>query len=122
MLITNSIGENENGIATVGGVCSVDLTDLEDLGAVVVYDRGLYKSMGIAAHEIGHSYKGLDLSVELSWSFAFTFRLGAEHDDPDEDEDRKFTCPEGFLMNSVAGNNVFFFSNCSDIAISRYVK
>lgn len=55
-LITNSIGENEFGIATVGGVCSVDLKDLEDLGAVVVYDRGLFKSMGIAAHEIGHSY------------------------------------------------------------------
>lgn len=25
-------------------------------------------------------------------------------------------------MNSVAANNVFFFSNCSDTAISKYVK
>lgn len=56
ILITNSLGENEFGIATVGGVCSVDKKDREDLGAVVVYDRGQLKSMGVAAHEIGHSY------------------------------------------------------------------
>lgn len=62
-LITNSIGENEFGIATVGGVCSVDLKDLEDLGAVVVYDRGLFKSMGIAAHEIGHAYVQCNIRV-----------------------------------------------------------
>lgn len=54
-LITNSKGENEFGIATVKGVCSIDLEDLEDSGAVVVYDRGQFKSMGVAAHEIGHS-------------------------------------------------------------------
>lgn len=53
-LITNSKGENENGIASLKGACKIDLEDLEDSSALVVYDRGLFKSMGVAAHEIGH--------------------------------------------------------------------
>lgn len=55
ILFTNSIGENEFGIASLRGACSIDLEDLEDSGAVVVYDRGQFKSMGICAHEIGHA-------------------------------------------------------------------
>lgn len=57
----------------------------------------------------------------------YIFRLGAEHDDADDDDDKddnvkKVYCPKGFLMNSESANNVFFFSNCTDSAISSYVK
>lgn len=54
-LITNSEGVNDYGIATLGGACNIDIESKEDSGAVVVYDKGQFKSMGVAAHEIGHS-------------------------------------------------------------------
>lgn len=49
--------------------------------------------------------------------FEYVFRLGAEHDD-----EKNVGCPNGFLMNSVTGNNFYFFSKCSDRAISEFVK
>jgi len=97
ILITNSASVNEKGIATVKGVCSLDIPNRQELGAVVVYDRGQFKSMGVCSHEIGHT-------------------LGAQHDDND------VQCPKGFLMRSITSNHLFFFSNCSDSAISTYVN
>lgn len=55
VLITNSQGENDYGIATPGGACQVDDDSQLDLAAVVVYDIGEFKSMGVTAHEIGHA-------------------------------------------------------------------
>lgn len=55
VLITNSQGENDFGISGVGSLCESNWEDLEDSGAVVVYDIGQFKSMGVTAHEIGHA-------------------------------------------------------------------
>ncbi|KAJ6634292.1 A disintegrin and metalloproteinase with thrombospondin motifs 16 [Pseudolycoriella hygida] len=92
-LITNSEGINDYGIASVGGACD------NEYAAALIYDRGLFKSMAVAAHEIGHI-------------------VGAEHDDDPDFCD----VSEGFIMDSTTQNNFFFFSECSNKMIGAFVN
>ncbi|XP_035711815.1 uncharacterized protein LOC118437124 [Folsomia candida] len=100
-LMTASRAEWFGGLAHAGGTCWVDDRLRMDYGTCVWNDVGDWGSIKTGTHELAHT-------------------IGAPHDD-----DQGASCgdvPWGFIMDTRLGGNRYFFSECSDRWMSKFVN
>ncbi|XP_021953584.1 uncharacterized protein LOC110850459 [Folsomia candida] len=99
-LITATRLEWGGGLAWGSGTCGVDNGRRIDWGTCVWNDGGDWGSVTVGAHEMAHT-------------------IGAPHDD---DPNANCPPPYGFIMSGGNDNYRYFFSDCSDRHISRFVN